>query len=284
VKEELRWAAYRQSFEPERLLVRARAAFAEQDWETANEVAFELVDDHPEAPEATEVLWILGRASAELLERDRAQRAMRAALCVEAAPDPVLGGAMPPFPDPASFHCTPAPGAPDDLAMAWANLAEVEGLLGNVDSAEAAMGWVVASSRPGSDVRSAARSRLLASAVRWRHPERAFRQAVALVDEGGREIDVEIALGALSQAIVDDDWNGDGRKDAVSGLSRQPVSRWLARDPPGAVAALRGAVVILIRERRCTEARRAHARLAQLTDGAAVARSIAANVRTCVGR
>jgi hypothetical protein len=284
VKEELRWAAYRQRFEPARLLGQAREAFAEEDWGRAHEAAFELVDEHPDAPEAAQVLWIFGKASAELLERDRAQRAMRAALCVEAAPNPLLGGAMPPLPDATSSRCTPGPAAPDDLAMGWANLAEVETFLGNVDAADTAMGWVVASSPPGSDVRSAAHTQLLASAVRWHRPEQAFSRAVALLDEGGREIDVEVALGALAQAIVEDDWNGDGRKDALSGLSRRQVSRWLARDPPGAVAALREAIVILVRERRCTEARRAHARLARLSDGGEAFREVESDVRSCVGR
>ncbi len=282
VKEELRWALYRRSLEPRRLLQEARAAYANGAWEVAYEASYELVDEHPRAPEVRQATWIFGRASAEVAELDRAERAMLAALCTEAAPAPLLAGAMPPFPSRAAT-CTPGPGAPPDLARGWAQLAEVERSFGRPHEAEEALARSVVLSPAGSVARSEIRARMMTDAVYAGDDEGAFRAAAALVDEGGEPLYVEAALGALANGIADDDWNGDGRKDVTSGVSRAPVARWLASDPPAAPDVLREAIGILLRRHRCTEARRIHARLSRLANGREAARAVAGEVRGCLG-
>ncbi len=163
-------------------------------------------------------------------------------------------------------------------------LADVEEALGDVAASDAAMERAIASSAPGSDIRSETRAWMVTAGVARGDRELVFRHAAALAEEGGRPLDVEVALGALANTIADDDWNGDGRKDARSGVSRPAVARWLARDPSSGVMVLSEAIAILIRAGRCAEARRVRGRLARLSRGADAARAFAADVRGCVGR
>jgi len=283
LKEEIYWAAERERFAPEALLAQARDAFRREDWEAAHEASFEILDRHAEAPEASQALWILGVSAATLNELDRAERALIAVVCTEAAPDPVLSGSMN---GPALGRvstCTPTADLDVDETRAWLLLGHVEHDLGHHDAALAAFAQVIRRAPAGSDARSEARWWRAGIASMTRDFALAFQESVALVEEGGREVDVELAVGMAGGLIADDDWNGDGRKDTQSGIGRPIIARWLATRPRTGVRIVAYAMVLFARANRCVEVRRVRARLVQMPDGGPeAARIFGPQIQSCI--
>lgn len=284
LKEELAWAAYRDRFAAEGLLARARDAYRHEDWQDAYEATFELLDRHRDEPEARHALWILGVSAVALNENDHAERALLALLCVEAAPDPVLSGSMSSAALLTTPRCTPTPEAEADTAQAWLLFGHLERDLRRTDVAMLAFERVVQNTPAGSDAHSEARVWTMSLSIQHGDRERAFREATALIDDGGRELDVAMALDAAAGIIADDDWNGDGRKDTLTTLGRPVVTRWLAGDPPGAVPVMSHALYLLLHRNRCGDARRVRARLLRLPGGAVMAQRHDDQMRVCVGR
>jgi hypothetical protein len=214
--------------------------------------------------------------------RTDAERAFLAYVCRERTPTPLRTGALPParaWDDP--FRgCTPVDDDPERLAIAFAGLGHLAAT--SWDHPTATRAYLHALAQEGAPPEARAAVLLALASFLARLGDRtasfdAFTRAAVLEAPPNHLVLTEIA-----NAIVDDDWNRDGRKDSRSGLTRPEVAAWLATSPRDANAVILRAAEVATGTGRCEAARRTLRVLARRgPEGAALANRARPAVDVC---